>query len=132
MSEHPNAALHRTAHDAFSRGDMDTLSKMIAEDTVWHICGNSPASGDFNGREAVFGEFLANLGELSSGAAKFVGSQDHLGDGEYSVSFFRFGATRNGRTADFGVCEVIRWGNGRIAEEWFYLEDQYGWDEFWS
>ncbi len=66
MAEHPNAVLHRRGHEAFARGDMETLTKLIAEDTVWHVSGRSPISGDLLGREAVFG-FFAKLNELSGG-----------------------------------------------------------------
>ena len=45
MSEHPNAARLRRGHEAFSSGDMDTLTELIAEDTVWHWPGKSPISG---------------------------------------------------------------------------------------
>ncbi len=132
MSEHPNVALHRKAHEAFAKGDMDTLTKMIAEDVVWHSYGKSQISGDFRGREAVFGGFFAKMNELSGGTAKFVEHYDYLGSDKHSVALFRFGATRSGRTFEFRVCEVIHWRNGQIAENWGYVEDQYGCDEFWS
>ena len=132
MSEHPNAALHRKAHEAFAKGDMDTLTGMIAEDTVWHWPGKNLISGDFRGREAVFGEFFAKVNELSGGTAKFAEHYDYLGNDERSVALFRFAATRSGRTLEFGVCEVISWSSGQIVENWAYFDDQYGWDEFWS
>ncbi len=109
MSEHPNAALHRKAHEAFSRGDMDALAEMIAEDTVWHSPGKSLISGEFRGRETVFGEFFAKMDELSGGTAKFVEHQDYLGNDEHSVALFQFAATRSGKTLEFNVCEDIRY-----------------------
>ncbi len=45
MAEHPNAALLRKGHEAFSRGDMTTLTEIIAEDTLWHIAGKGPLPG---------------------------------------------------------------------------------------
>jgi len=132
MSEHPNAALHRKSHEAFSRGDKDTLGEMIAEDAVWHSPGKSPVSGEFRGREAVFGEFFGKIEELSGGTAEFVEHQDYFGNDERSVALFRFGATRNGETMEVGVCEVIRWRRGQCVEEWSYCDDQYRWDAFWS
>ena len=36
------------------------------------------------------------------------------------------------RTKESRVCEVIRWRNDQIVEEWGYCYDQYGWDAFWS
>jgi hypothetical protein len=132
MSEHPNAALHRKAHEAFSRGDMDTLGEMIAEDAVWHSPGKSPISGEFRGREAVFGEFFAKMDELGGGTAKFVEHQDYFGNDERSVALFRFAATRGGRTEEVRICEVVLWRSGQVVEEWSYCDDQYRWDEFWS
>jgi len=132
MNEHPNAALHRKAHEAFSRGDMDALTEMIAEDTDWHSPGKSLISGDFHGREAVFGEFFAKMDKLSGGTAKFVEHQDYFGNDERSVALFRFAATRGDKTEEVTVCEVIRWREGLAVEEWTYCDDQYRWDAFWS
>ncbi len=132
MSEHPNAALHRKAHETFTRGDMDTLAEMIAEDTVWQSPGKSLISGEFRGREAVFGEFFGKMDELGGGTAKFEEHQDYLGNDEHSVALFQFSATRNGKILEGRVCEEIRWRNGQIVEEWTYLDDQYQWDAFWS
>jgi len=132
MSEHPNAALHRKAHEAFSRGDMDTLGELIAEDTVWHSPGKSLISGDFRGREAVFGEFFGKMDELGGGTAKFVEHLDYFGNDERSVALFRFAASRSGKTEEVKVCEVVLWRDGKAVEEWSYCDDQYRWDAFWS
>jgi hypothetical protein len=111
---------------------MDTLGEMIAEDTVWHSPGKSPISGEFRGREAVFGEFFAKMDELGGGTAKFVEHQDYFGNDERSVALFRFAATRGGRTEEVRICEVVLWRSGQVVEEWSYCDDQYRWDEFWS
>ena len=66
MAEHPNAALHRKGHEAFSKGDMATLTELIAENTLWHTAGRSPIAGDCQGRDAVF----AFLAKLENGGAK--------------------------------------------------------------
>ncbi len=132
MAEHPSAALHRRAHEAAARNDLETLSSMIAEDAIWHSPGKSPVSGDFRGRDAIFEGFFGKMDELSGGTAGFVETHEYFGMDDRSVALFRWGATRNGKTADFGVCEVIRWRDGQIVEDWAYYEDQYGWDEFWS
>jgi ketosteroid isomerase-like protein len=55
MAEHPNAERIRRAFDAFARGDMTTMTELIAEDTIWHIPGRGPLSGDHQGRDTVFG-----------------------------------------------------------------------------
>jgi len=132
MSEQSNETLHRKAHEAFSRGDMDTVTEMIAEDIVWHSPGKNLISGVFRDREAVFGKFFAKMDDLSGGTAQIAEHQGYLGNDEHSVALFRYDATRNGKTMEFRVCEVIRWRSGQVVEEWTYLDDQYQWDAFWS
>ena len=132
MAEHPNVALHKKAHEAFSTGDMELMTELMAEDTVWHSPGKSPIAGDFHGRDTVFAKFFGKMDELSGGTAKFVEHYDYLGSDEHSVALFQWAATRSSHTLICRVCEVIRWKNGQIAEDWAYYDDQYGWDEFWS
>ena len=130
MAEHPNAALLRKGHEAFSRGDRETLTEIIAEDTLWHIAGNSPVSGDYRGQEAVFG-FFDKLAELSGGTLK-IENLDFLGNDEHVVALFKMTATREGKTLDANLCEVGHWREGQIVEDWIFVYDQYAFNEFWS
>lgn len=130
MTENPNIALHRRGHEAFSRGDQATLAEIIAEDTRWHVAGRSPISGEYQGRDAVFG-FFATLGELSDGTID-IEDQFFMGDGDRTVALFRITASRGGERLDADFCEVVRWKNGQVAEDWGFAFDQYGYDEFWS
>ena len=132
MTEHPNAALHQKAHNAAHTGDMNTLTEMTAENVVWHSPGRSPISGDFHGRDAVMSQFFGKMAQLSDGTAGFEDFQNYFGTDDHSVALFRWTATRNGNTKVYKVCEVIRWRNGQIAEEWAYYDDQYELDAFWS
>ena len=134
MAEHPNAALHRKGHEAFSKGDMATLTELIAEDTLWHTAGKSPISGDHRGRDSVF-EFLAKLAELSGGTMKihdhdFLASDAH--SHQHTVALFKITATREGKTLDANYCEVVHWRDGQVVENWGFAYDQYAFDEFWS
>ena len=36
MSEHPDAAVVRSAYEALSRGDMTTFEGLLHNDIVWH------------------------------------------------------------------------------------------------
>ncbi len=130
MSEHPNAARLRRGHEAFSSGDMDTLTELIAEDTVWHWPGKSPISGIYKGRAAVF-EAFAKIGELSGGTFKLV-DLDFLATDKNTVSISRATATRGDKTLEYSFCEVIQWRDGQIVEERIFMDDQYAFDEFWT
>jgi ketosteroid isomerase-like protein len=134
MTENTNISFHKKAHQAAHTGDIKTLTKIIAEDVVWHSPGRSSISGDFHGREAVLAQFFGKMAELSGGTAGFEDIQNHtyFGSGDHSAAFFRWTAARNGNSEAYLVYEVIRWRDGRIAEEWAFYDDQYTWDALWS
>jgi ketosteroid isomerase-like protein len=130
MAEHPNTVRHRQGHEAFSGGDTDTLTELIAEDTLWHWPGRSPVSGDCVGRDAAFARF-EQLGQLSGGTARLE-DHDFLGNDEHSVALGRLIASREGKTLDSTFTEVCHWRDGKIVERWMMVDDQHAYDEFWS
>ena len=130
MAEHPDVARHREGHDAFKTGDMEALATVIAEDTVWHWSGNNPISGEFRGRDAVFGNF-AKLAELS-GETLQLEDHDFLGNDDHTVALTQITATREGKSLDTRFVEVCHWRDGQITEEWLFTEDQNATDDFWS
>jgi ketosteroid isomerase-like protein len=130
MAEHPNAALLRKGHEAFSNGDRATLTEIIAEDALWHVAGKGPFSGDYRGRKAVFGMF-DKMAELSGGTIK-IKDHDFLGTDQHAVALFKIIATRGGKKLDANYCEVVHWRDGQVVEDWGLAYDQYAFDEFWS
>ena len=130
MAEHPNAALLRRGHRAFSAGDQATLAEVIAKNVLWHTAGKAPISGDYQGRQAVFG-FFAKLAELSNGTLT-IEDQDFLASEDRAVALFKIKATRAGKTLDADYCEVVRVHNDQAVEEWNFAYDQYTFDDFWS
>jgi len=129
MAEHPNVSLHRRGHDAFRSGDVEALAGLFAEDTVWHWPGNSSLGGEFSGRDAVLG-LLAKLGEMVD-SLEFV-DEDFLASDTRTVALAHMKVTRGDKTLEYDVCEVVRWRDGKVAEEWLLVDDQYAYDEFWS
>ena len=59
MTEHPNAAVVRSAYEAVERGDMAAFAAALDDDIVWHE--SMPGfEGDYHGRDGV----LAFLGRM--------------------------------------------------------------------
>ena len=48
-----NAALVKSAYDAFAHGDIQGPLAVLAEDILWHIPGRGPLSGDYRGHAEV-------------------------------------------------------------------------------
>ena len=57
MAEHPNIARIRDGYAAFAKGDFAVLTDLFAEELLWHDSGWNQLSGDYRGRESVFGLF---------------------------------------------------------------------------
>ena len=127
MAEHPNVELTRRGYKAFSEGDMGTLAELIAEDAVWHVGGNNILTGDYKGREAIFGLF-ARFGESNP----HLEVHDILANDEHTAVLVRITASRQGKSVDTRSCDTTHIVNGQVAEFWSFAEDQAGFDEIWS
>jgi len=127
---HPNEDLVRRGYAAFGTGDMATLGELFADDVVWHSVGRGPMSGDYEGKDAVFG-FFAQLAERTGGTFR-VDIHDVLANDEHVVALVKTSGEHGGKTlADNGV-QVFHLKGGKVTESWFQSSDQYAADEFWS
>ncbi|MBW3665035.1 MAG: nuclear transport factor 2 family protein [Actinobacteria bacterium] len=127
---HPNEDIIRQAYAAFSSGDMDALSGSMADDVTWHVPGDSPIAGDYEGKEAVFG-FFGKLAELSGGTLN-LGVHDILANDEHAVALVRTTASREGRELDQNAVHVMHVRDGQVTEFWSTQDDQAEADAFWS
>lgn len=129
--QHVNVERLRRAYEAFGKGDMATLSELIAEDTVWHIGGKSPMSGEYKGRDAVFG-FFGKLKEESGGTFRLE-VHDILANDEHGAVLVtsmgeRKGKKWEGRSVHINHAD----SDGRTKEFWAFEENQPGLDEFFA
>ncbi len=130
MADHPNATLLRNGYEAFSKGDMATITELFSEDVVWHLPGNNQLSGVHRGRDAVFAIF-AKTTQLSGGTFK-IDVHDVLANEQHAVALTRATASRQGNTFDSLDTDVYHVSGGKVTEWWSFAEDQRLTDEFWS
>jgi len=130
MAEHPNVELLRKGYAAYGQGDMDTINELFADDIQWHIAGRSQLSGDYKGKEQVFG-FFAKLMEISEGTSKLE-IHDILANDEHGVVLVTGSGTRKGKSFSSPDVHVLHMKNGKVTEFWDSPLDQYASDEFFS
>jgi ketosteroid isomerase-like protein len=129
--QHVNVERARRAYEAFGKGDMATLSELITEDTVWHIGGKSPLSGEYKGRDAVFG-FFGKLKEESGGTFRLE-VHDILANDEHGAVLVRSMGERKGKKWDGRSVHITHADSeGRTKEFWAFEENQAGLDEFFA
>lgn len=126
---HPNADLVRRGFEAFAAGDMATLGQLFADDAKWHASGRGPVSGDFEGKEAIFGNFAQVQQETDS-----IQQDLHavLADDEHAVALVNATFTRSGKTLTGQQVFVFHVAGGQVAEAWIAPLDQYAADDFWA
>jgi ketosteroid isomerase-like protein len=131
VTEHPNVEYARRGYAAFGSGDLATLSELIADDAVWHAQGVGPLSGDYHGRDQVFG-FFGRLAEETGGTFR-LDVHDILANDEHTAVLATLTASRNGKSIEVPVVNVSHNdGNGQITEFWTSTTDPQAALDFWA
>jgi hypothetical protein len=125
-----NAELVRSGYDAFSRGDVETVMALFADDILWHVPGRGPLSRDYRGPAEVLG-FFREFMKLSNGTFHIY-VDDILAKGDTVVALVTESAQRGGRSWSSPQVHVWTVDNGRITRFWQYQGDQQTEDEFWA
>lgn len=124
--DHPNAAALRKGYEAFVAGNLDMVAETIAEDAVWHLGGDSPVSGHYQGREQIM-ELFAGLAEFDY---RITEVWDVVANDRHCVVIVHSQLSENGDTAEWNACHVYRMQNGLIVEGWFFFDNQAVLDGF--
>jgi uncharacterized protein len=130
MSDHPNVELIRRGYEAFSKGDLQTIDELFADDIVWHEGGTGPLSGDRRSKKEVF-EFFGELAERSSGTFA-IEIHDVVGGDEHVVVLITAHAARNGKSLDLQGAHIWHVRGDKAVEFWDLASDQAAAAEFWS
>jgi hypothetical protein len=130
MTEHPNIELTRRAYDAFAKGDLAALSELIADDVTWHVQGVGELSGDYHGRDEVFG-FFGRLAEETAGTFR-LDVHDVLANDEHAVALCMLSASRGTKSVEVPVANVSPVRDGKVTEFWAATTDPEAGISFWS
>jgi len=114
MLEHPNVALWRNVHKAFSRGDLETLRTYFTDDVVCRIGGSHPLSGERRG----IGGLLAYVQALTEMARGTLRLEPHevMATDEHIVALVRLSATSEGRPLHWNAAAIYHLRNGKISQ----------------
>lgn len=130
-AQHVNVERGRRNYEAFAKGDMATIRESMTDDVLWHIFGHSPLSGDYRGKDAVFG-FFGKLMEMTGGTFK-LDVHDVLANDEHGVALVTEHGHRDGKTWNSRTVHVTHLDpQGRVKEFWSFPEDQSAADAFFA
>ena len=130
MTDHPNLAAARAGYEAFDRGDMRAVGDLLSDDVVWHIGGNNAISGDYQGKESVFGLFAKIFEETGGTFTNEI--HDMMANDEHGVALVVTSGTRGDKTLSARVAQIFHMSDGKLTEFWTFSEDQAALDDFWT
>ena len=130
-AQHANVQQTRRAYEAFDKADMETVGERMTDDVVWHVGGNNSLSGDYKGKDAVFG-FFGKLMQLTEGTFKLE-VHDILANDDHSVTLVTATAEKGGKKLNSkGVHISHPDSEGRVKEFWAFAENQAADDAFFG
>lgn len=109
MSEQDNVRLVQNAYDAFTRGDIDGLLQLVADDVEWITPGPSdvmPAAGHRRGRAGV-ADFFSTL--TSQEDVELFEPKEYIAQGDKVVAIcsYRGRVKATGRNAETDLVHVF-------------------------
>lgn len=87
-------------------------------------------SGDYRGKEDVLG-YLGRLAEETGGTLKNE-PHDVVANDEHAVGLLHFSAQRGGKSLSERAAHITHIRDGKLAEVWFFWENQQAVDDFFS
>jgi uncharacterized protein len=131
MAEREDIDLVRRGYEAFSTGDMATLTEIIADDATQYQPGSGRLTGTFAGRQAIL-NFYGQLASESGGTLR-VDLQHVYADGQgHVVACHQATGERGGRRLNTGASLIFTLEDGQARDIHGCMEDVAAWDEFWS
>jgi uncharacterized protein len=131
MNNSPNTKIMQTYIDSLSKGDMETVGNLLADDVIWHQPGNSHLSGRHVGKQNIFAH-LGKFMELSDNTFRATQIGSAMANGDMVTATLHFMAERKGRTLSMDGVDVMCISGGKIKEVWLFSGDQDAEDVFWS
>lgn len=107
-------------HDAYNRRDRDALMSCIDDNVVWHVEGDNPSAGTYEGRDRVWDEVFEPLW-LSPARVRDDALHQH---GEHVVAFQRALHNFGDGERSFDAVEILRVADGRVTERWEFTTDR--------
>ena len=125
-----NEDLVKKGYGLFTKGDMDTLRTLFADDFVHHTPGKSQIAGDHKGPDAAIALY-GKLFELSGGTFA-VDLKSTKSDGDTVAATHHATAEREGKKLDQDVVLTFTIKGDKMARIDEAPGDQAAFDDFWG
>jgi ketosteroid isomerase-like protein len=122
--------LARKLYERLSERDLAGYFRLVADDVIFHVGGNSIVADEYRGKAAIAALGMKLLEETAGSFRTELISV--LANGCHAVTLHRWSADRRGHHIEMHNFNVYRFANGLLAERWEFIEDQQAHDAFWA
>ncbi len=123
--------LQDAQHELYGGGGAGPVRRLLDPDIVWHVPGESPIAGRYEGPEAVIAYMLRRR-DLADGTFRMRRRELMIGEGEHFAALTDGTAIINGRTREWSTLGLYRLRAELFAECRLFPFDQPQFDEIWS
>jgi ketosteroid isomerase-like protein len=129
MTEHPNAAVIRSAYEAMDKGDVDAFAALLDDDIIWYE-STAGLAGMYRGRDEV----MAFLGQViqNAGMQMSVAVHDILANDVHAVILHESTITVGDRSHTGQYADIYHLRDGKITAHWHLAVDPMADAEFAS
>ena len=129
MADTPRTREVRNVYSASAEGDFGPLLGLYADAITFHVAGQHPLAGDYQGREAVQG-YLRAVASTAGGRSGFAVTSAFTDETEDLV-LVEGTAFHGDPPFVRPVVHLLRFEDGRVVEFWDNPFDQAAEDRFW-
>lgn len=123
MSDQETANPLTQLHRAFNDRDAETVRALLDENVIWHIPGNHPMAGTYEGIDQVWSNFFGPLFSSPDARVEDHASLTHPDHEHVAVLIDVVRDFGDGERRIRGI-EVAQISDGRITQRWALDEDQ--------
>ena len=123
--------LQNAQQELYGGGGADPVRRLLDPDIVWHVPGESPIAGCYEGAEEVIAYMLRRR-DLADGTFRMRRRELMVGEGEHFAALTDGIATIDGRTREWSTVGLYRLRAELLAECRLLPFDQAQFDAIWG
>src|SRR5215216_2588504 len=123
--------LHRAQEDLYAGGDTGRVERLLVPDVVWHVPGDTPIAGRYEGRDAVIAYMLRRR-ELTERTFRMRRRELLVREGDHLAALTDGYAEIAGRAREWSTIGLYRLHGELLAECRLIPLDQAEFDSIWA
>jgi len=125
------ARLHAAQGALYAGGRGEAVRALLTDDIVWHVPGESPIAGTYEGIEAVM-DYFARRRDLAASTFEMHPGEVLVGDGELVAVRTDGTARLDDQERHWATLGLYRFQGEQVAECWLLPLDPVAFDAIWS